>query len=219
MLLPFHEIFQKSQKTLKFPRDKTLQSYFEYSLIKQVFLMFFQESGCLWSGPLNSLQGHLNVCQKDALDCLNQCGAKIARSLMEDHMLYTCSKRLVTCSHCKKDFTGALYEDHLCGFEPVDCDHKCGSKIQRNRLKAHKINTCSKRLISCEFCTREFTADTLQSHHSQCPQFPLKCPKCYVEVCREEMGFHIKSCQAFQVKSILKVFEELCFLILSILCL
>ena len=113
---------------------------------------------------------------------------------MEDHMLYTCSKRLVTCSHCKKDFTGALYEDHLCGFEPIDCDHKCGSKIQRNRLKAHKINTCSKRMISCEFCARDFTADTLQNHHSQCPQFPLKCPKCYENCVREEMESHMKTC-------------------------
>lgn len=159
----------------------------------------------MWSGPLNGLQGHLNVCQKDALDCLNQCGAKIARTLMEDHMLYTCSKRLVTCSFCNKDFTGALYEDHLCGFEPVDCDLKCGAKIQRNRLKAHQINTCSKRLISCEFCTREFTADTLQSHHSKCPLFPLQCPKCYENVTREAMDFHVKN----QCKASTKLQERL----------
>ena len=69
-----------------------------------MFFFQFQEAGCLWSGPLNGLKGHLNVCQKDALDCLNQCGAKIARTLMEDHMLYTCQKRLVTCSHCRYVF-------------------------------------------------------------------------------------------------------------------
>ncbi len=143
------------------------------------FLFLLQEAGCSWSGPLNGLKGHLNVCQKDALDCLNQCGAKIARSLMEDHMLYTCPKRLVTCAHCAKDFTGSVIEDHCCGFEKVDCDLKCGQKIQRNRLKAHKINTCSKRLIACQHCSRDFTADTLQSHHSKCPQFPVPCPfKC-----------------------------------------
>ena len=38
---------------------------------------FFQDSGCSWSGPLNGLKAHLNVCQRDALDCLNQCGAKV----------------------------------------------------------------------------------------------------------------------------------------------
>lgn len=91
-------------------------------------------------------------------------------------MLYTCTKRLVTCQHCQKDFTGAIIEDHLCGFEKVDCDLKCGQAIQRNRLKAHKINTCSKRLLACTHCNRDFTADTLQSHHSKCPQFPVPCP-------------------------------------------
>ena len=69
-------------------------------------IVFLQDVGCLWSGPLNGLKAHLNVCPKDAVDCLNQCGAKIGRSLMEDHMLYTCPKRLVTCSYCRKDFTG-----------------------------------------------------------------------------------------------------------------
>ena len=64
----------------------------------------------------------------------------------------------------------------MCGFERIDCDFKCGQKIQRNRLKAHQINTCSKRMISCSYCTRDFTADTLQSHHTKCPRFPVPCP-------------------------------------------
>ena len=64
----------------------------------------------------------------------------------------------------------------MCGFERIDCDFKCGQKIQRNRLKAHQINTCSKRMISCSYCARDFTADTLQSHHTKCPRFPVPCP-------------------------------------------
>merc|ERR1712241_1350573 len=166
-------------------------------IMKSTIYCIHKESGCLWSGPLNGLQGHLNVCQKDALDCLNQCGAKIARTLMEDHMLYTCPKRLVTCSHCSKDFTGSVIEDHLCGFERIDCDFKCGQNIQRNRLKAHQINTCSKRLISCSYCARDFTADTLQSHHSKCPRFPVPCPfRCGLksEIVREEIEGHLKTC-------------------------
>ena len=59
-----------------------------------------------------------------------------------------------------KDFTGSVIEDHLCGFERIDCDYKCGQKIQRNRLKAHQINTCSKRLITCSYCSRDFTGKT-----------------------------------------------------------
>ena len=138
----------------------------------------FQEQGCTWLGPLNKLKAHLNVCQKDAVECLNQCGAKIARMMMEDHMLYTCSKRLVDCSYCKKDFTGATIEEHsaICGFEPIHCENKCGQKIQRNRIRAHMVNTCSKRMIDCAYCAKSFTADTLQVHHGQCRRFPVVCP-------------------------------------------
>lgn len=120
-------------------------------------------------------------------------------------MLYTCPKRLVSCAHCGKDFTGAVIEDHLCGFEKIDCDLKCGQKIQRNRLKAHQINACSKRLINCGHCSRDFTADTLQSHHSKCPQFPVPCPfQCglFEAIPRQSLDTHIKeNCPNANAKS------------------
>jgi len=85
-------------------------------------------------------------------------------------------------------------EEHLCGFEPVDCDFKCGGKIQRNRLKAHQINTCSKRLLSCAYCSKDFMADTLQSHHIKCLKVPVPCPyKCGAELIRENVEKHLNS--------------------------
>jgi len=184
-------------KSMKDVHNETTASTTTERIMQSLIYCIHKEAGCSWSGPLNGLKGHLNVCQKDALDCLNQCGAKIARTLMEDHMLYTCPKRLVTCPHCSKDFTGSVIEDHLCGFERIDCDYKCGQKIQRNRLKAHQINTCSKRLITCSYCSRDFTADTLQSHHAKCPRFPVPCPfRCGLksEIVREEIEGHLKTC-------------------------
>ena len=66
--------------------------------------------------------------------------------------------------YCKRDFTGGAIDDHQagCGFEPVHCDNKCGARIARNRLKAHRVNTCSKRMVRCQYCERSFTAETLQ---------------------------------------------------------
>ena len=136
------------------------------------------------------------------MECLNACGAKIGRQMMEDHMLTTCSKRLVPCPYCKQDFAGAALDDHAatCGFEPVHCENKCGLKIQRNRLRAHMVNTCSKRLIDCAYCVRCFTADTLQAHHATCRRFPLICPnRCGTSADeantypREEIEIHLKS--------------------------
>ncbi|CAB4056300.1 TRAF4 [Lepeophtheirus salmonis] len=147
-------------------------------ILNSIVYCIHKEEGCKWSGPLCKLKGHLNTCQKDAVSCPNQCGSKIARVNMEDHMMYTCSKRLISCIFCKRDFTVAVISDHAgkCGFEPIYCENKCGQKIQRNRLKAHQVNTCSKRIVSCTYCSRNFTADTLQNHHTKCYMFPVPCP-------------------------------------------
>lgn len=126
---------------------------------------------------------------------------------MEDHMLYTCPKRLVSCSYCRQEFTGGVIEEHTtkCGFEPVYCESKCGQRIQRNRIRAHMINTCSKRMVGCAYCAKSYTADTLQSHHSQCRRFPVTCPnKCrlpnnsgFISIPREELEMHLnEDCSA-----------------------
>jgi len=157
-----------------------------------------RQAGCGWSGQLGRLKGHLNTCQKDAVGCLNQCGAKIARVMMEDHMLYTCSKRLVNCLYCRRPFTGAVLEDHqaACGFEPLYCENKCGQRVARNRLKAHQVNTCSKRLVGCKYCGRSFTADTLQGHHVKCNKFPVPCPnRCGDNCPREDVERHLADCE------------------------
>ncbi|QQP40702.1 TNF receptorassociated factor 4like, partial [Caligus rogercresseyi] len=117
---------------------------------------------------------------------------------MEDHMMYTCSKRLIACIFCKRDFSVAVISDHAgkCGFEPIYCENKCGQRIQRNRLKAHQVNTCCKRIVSCQYCSRNFTADTLQSHHVKCFMFPVPCPNRCVEsgdlgIPREDLERHL----------------------------
>ncbi|TRY79633.1 hypothetical protein TCAL_12385 [Tigriopus californicus] len=175
-------------------------------IMQSMIYCIHKDEGCKWSGQLSKLKGHLNTCQKDAVACLNQCGAKIARMMMEDHMLYTCTKRLVPCQYCRKDFTGATIDDHQtqCGFEPVHCENKCGQKIQRNRLKAHQVNTCSKRLVTCQYCTRSFTADTLQSHHKKCHLFPVPCPnRCHVgTLSREDIEPHLaQECEAIVLQA------------------
>ncbi len=77
----------------------------------------------------------------------------------------------------------------------MDCENKCGQRIQRNRLKAHQVNTCSKRLVTCAYCTGAFTAETLQPHHRRCRLFPVPCPnRCsaeYAGVPREDMERHL----------------------------
>ena len=153
--------------------------------------------GCAWRGRLAQLKGHLITCQKDAILCVNACGAKIARVNMADHMMYTCSQRILNCVFCKRPHSGGDIEEHqnACGFEPLYCENKCGQRVARNRLKAHMVNTCAKRLINCKYCGRSFAADTLQPHHVACPKFPVPCPNRCGENCRrEEVEAHRARC-------------------------
>ena len=62
-------------------------------ILQSTVFCIHREEGCRWAGPLGRLKGHLNTCQKDAVMCARECGAKIARVNMEDHMKFTCMKR------------------------------------------------------------------------------------------------------------------------------
>lgn len=99
-------------------------------------------------------------------------------------------------SHCKFHFCTCHFQNHSgsCGFEPIYCENKCGMKVQRRHLTQHKAAECSKRLVPCRYCSKEFVADTLQVHHTKCGSFPVACPnRCDVSIlAREDLDLHLK---------------------------
>lgn len=91
---------------------------------------------------------------------------------MSDHLAFTCTMRRVLCHFCCKEFSGEEMEEHAgaCNQEPIYCETKCGSKILRGRMSSHKAKDCSKRLLKCEFCQKDFIADTIPLHQNTCVQ-------------------------------------------------
>lgn len=50
-----------------------------------------------------------------------------------------------------------------------------------------------KRLLACRYCTKEFVADTIQTHHLKCPRILIQCPnRCEMNLLpREELEQHL----------------------------
>lgn len=67
-------------------------------------------------------------------------------------------------------------------------------KVARRLGGQHRASECSKRLVGCRYCSKEFVAETLQVHHTKCGRFPLPCPnRCSsAEIAREELETHLK---------------------------
>ncbi|CAE1235462.1 TRAF4 [Acanthosepion pharaonis] len=155
------------------------------------------KEGCKWVDPLSSLQSHLDVCRYDAVSCPNSCSALLSRMCVHDHLEYTCPRRRVLCEFCGNEFSGEQMEQSHSGnclYETVWCENKCGARLERRYLSNHMKNECHKRTVQCQFCKREFVEETLQTHHYQCPRFPIQCPnRCDpAKIPREEVDGHIK---------------------------
>jgi TNF receptor-associated factor 4 len=67
-------------------------------------------------------------------------------------------------------------------------------KVARRLGSQHRASECSKRLVGCRYCSKEFVAETLAVHHTKCGRFPLPCPnRCSSsEIAREELETHLK---------------------------
>ncbi|GIY78438.1 TNF receptor-associated factor 4 [Caerostris extrusa] len=167
----------------------------EVAIMGSVVYCIHYKEGCKWSDELRKLQGHLNMCKFDAIPCTNHCGAMIPRLVMDDHRLYTCPKRLTRCEYCAREFTGEALEGHVgsCQLEPIYCENKCGSKIQRRHQNQHRQQECTKRLVPCRYCQKEFVYDTLQIHTAKCPRLPVSCPnRCDVlKIAKEDLETHL----------------------------
>ncbi|CAG0915476.1 unnamed protein product [Notodromas monacha] len=65
----------------------------DVDLLKPVVCCIHKSAGCSWADNLCKLKAHLNMCKYDAVPCRLRCGARIARSLLQEHIQTTCRNR------------------------------------------------------------------------------------------------------------------------------
>ena len=52
----------------------------------------------------------MEVCRFESIVCPNGCSARLSKVALNDHVMYTCPMRKVTCPTCRQEFTGESLE-------------------------------------------------------------------------------------------------------------
>ena len=63
----------------------------------------------------------------------------------------------------------------------VCCKSGCGQEFPRCEEKDHALR-CSKREISCSYCSAKLPHDELDIHHQSCPLHPVNCNFCHQQI-------------------------------------
>jgi len=139
----------------------------------------YKETGCDWMGDFGKIEQHLAVdktngeCQFVVVKCpiSKQCGAKISRKSLENHVNDACVYRPFRCKYCDYQSTYVVittshYEECL-GY-PVPCPNNCSTQTHpRGQLDNH-LALCPEQEVACTFiemgCKEKMKRQLLQKH-------------------------------------------------------
>jgi hypothetical protein len=126
------------------------------------------DAGCNWTGPVNTLQVHLQQCKSRLEICPNGCSEKIANSQVDKHISEECPYRKVVCEHCNRQITFIRKEEHFdaCPQFPVRCPNNCSTEPQempREQLNSH-LQCCPCRKDRCRIMNCNFEVSFLGCH-------------------------------------------------------
>ena len=124
---------------------------------------------CNWSGEINDLQSHLEICPHAIVACQYNCGFIMARCQKEDHEDKICRKRPFSCWFCGMKATAKEIDGHAikCDKRPIECPNKCPAELLQGELQLH-LKQCPLQEVSCEFkhagCKERISRKDYDSH-------------------------------------------------------
>ena len=145
------------------------------SIVKdlKVFCLNCKE-GCSWSGHLCFEPKHrVDTCDYQSISCEKECGVRVARRLMANHLAKECLLREIDCEFCDYKGTAAEVKFHLetCLEYHIACPHGCELQLPRKDLNVHS-STCPEAPVPCPFAA------------SGCDTMPVK---------RKELSGHLEA--------------------------
>ncbi len=136
-----------------------------------------KERGCVWSGPLDQLDTHLDPdldnCQYVDTKCPLNCLQAIPKNKVDQHVAQECTKRPHVCQHCGFKATyEEVVDTHLpeCKYVPLQCPNMCGVSCERELMEDH-VKICHLEEVECEFssvgCDSRFIREDQDEHARQ----------------------------------------------------
>ena len=173
-----------------------------------------KERGCGWSGPLASLETHLDPdtgdCEYTDVACPLKCGQKVSKKTLEYHTAKECVQRDYVCRHCAFKATYKIVtEIHLpkCSYYSMDCPNHCGVAFERPTLEDH-MRMCPLEEVVCQFehvgCSGKFRREEEEEHMREKSQTHLvmmaaACAKMQLNLEKQEKRFEEQE-QKFEQK-------------------
>jgi len=128
------------------------QKFVSNILNKQKLYCSNRHKGCLWSDLYQNLSFHLDQeCLKQDVKCKNTgCSFISAKENISNHY-ENCEYRVLNCEHCLNLFPFNELEIHFlnCPNILVDCEKKCGRKVERKFLDSHYESECENTEVIC----------------------------------------------------------------------
>lgn len=110
--------------------------------------------GCVWQGKVLQFESHFsNDCLFAAIPCPQQCGVKVCRKDISDHVQNLCDLRPSQCKDCQQQFsTWSKCKEHEakeCPNALVPCPQGC--HVIRNLMQHHIDKECPFSMVQCHF--------------------------------------------------------------------
>ena len=133
-----------------------------------------QGLGCQWVGELSTLQTHLDSdkgCGDVEVQCSNECGEKMKRKELKEHLEQQCLLRKIQCQYCHyEDIYQTMTSKHYdeCPHYPLPCPNKCGTTgIRRADMDNHR-SRCELEPVECRYhkvgCMESLVRKEFQLH-------------------------------------------------------
>ena len=114
------------------------------------------------------LPTHLEMCPKMEVSCILECGKKLCRENMAQHL------------------------EQECGLVVETCKLGCGVELTRDELKIHVTDTCVQREIPCKHCKGNVKFCDVTNHIEMCPKMEVSCELCDIVMCRVDITQHLE---------------------------